>query len=123
MEQQQIDQSLRLSNLIKALNVNQSEFAKTLGMAQPNISRILNGGAQVSIELVNKISNAYKQVNLHWLLTGDGEMFLDGPQAPSPADESSADSVPQAKRRLEILEERVEQLEKIIRKGGKDFGK
>ena len=116
MEQQQIDQSLRLKKLIKALNVNQSELAKTLGMAQPNISRILNGGAQVSIELVNKISNVYKQVNLHWLLTGDGEMLFEkNPQVD--------ELLPNIIEGKGTLEERMERLEDVVRGLVKSFEK
>lgn len=116
MEQQQIDQSLRLKKLIKALNVNQSELAKTLGMAQPNISRILNGGAQVSIELVNKISNVYKQVNLHWLLTGDGEMLFEK----NPQVDELLPSIIEGKG---TLEERMERLEDVVRGLVKSFEK
>ena len=114
MEQQQIEQIQRLKELIKALNINQSDFAKRLGMAQPNISRVLSGKNQVSIEVVNRISNVYAQVNLHWLLTGEGEMLFE---KGVPTDELPNTSVTKG-----TLEERMERLEEIVKKLVKDFG-
>lgn len=110
MEQYQIDQSIRLKNLIQALNQNQSTFAKSLGMAQPNINRMISGRNQVSVEVLNRISIVYKLVNLHWLLTGDGEMFLEDKNSRG----GKADFVTE-KGRLEELEVRVDRIEEIIK--------
>jgi transcriptional regulator with XRE-family HTH domain len=110
MEQQQIDQSLRLKQLIKALNLNQSSFAKSLGMTQPNISRMINGEGKISAEVLNGIMNTHKDVNLHWLLTGHGEMFLEKNL------QANEDEVGYRKGRLEDLEERVERLERVVKK-------
>ena len=103
MDETQIDQSLRLKKLIKELNLNQSSFAKSLGMTQPNISRMVNGESKLSMEVLNGITKAHRQVNLHWLLTGDGEMFFE---KSSPAEEPSAGIIIKG-----TLEERVERLE------------
>jgi transcriptional regulator with XRE-family HTH domain len=115
MDQNQIDQSIRLKKLIKALNLNQSSFAKSLGMTQPNISRMVNGEGKVSVEVINGITKNYTEVNLHWLLTGDGEMFLD-----SKGLQANEDAVVYGKGWLEGLEERVTRLEREmeqLRKG------
>lgn len=118
MEQYRIDQSIRLRKLIKALNLNQSGFAKSLGMKQPNISRMVNGESNISMEVLNGITNVHKQVNLHWLLTGDGEMFLDEIEK---KDNQLNESPLRGKGRLEELEERVERLEKVVGLFGKDL--
>ncbi len=111
MEQYQIDQSIRLKNLIQALNQNQSTFAKSLGMAQPNINRMISGRNQVSVEVLNRISIVYKWVNLHWLLTGDGEMFF------YVKGETNLDvyEMPATNDKWEKLEERVERLEETVK--------
>jgi transcriptional regulator with XRE-family HTH domain len=122
MQQQRIDQNIRLKNLIKALDLNQISFASSLGMAQPNISRMISGEGRVSIEVLNRISDRYKQVNLHWLLTGIGEMFLD--DLPDKISQVNEDSVPYTgKGRLEELEERLERLEEHLRGSVKKGGK
>lgn len=114
MEQNQIDQSRRLQQLIKALKMNQSKFAKQLGVTQPNISRMVTGESRISTEILNRIILAYKNVNLHWLLTGEGEMFIIGPdEKPAQVEESN---VVAGKGRLEDLEERVERLEEAMKR-------
>jgi transcriptional regulator with XRE-family HTH domain len=125
MEQDQIEQGARLSKLVKALNFNQSTFARSLDMTQPNISRMLSGESKISAEALSRIIHTYKQVNLHWLLTGEGEMFL----APAHDVGSQVKETPdpyqaaKAKGKLEDLEDRIEQLEAAVRKLVKDLGK
>lgn len=77
MEEIQIDQGTRLKALMKALNLTQTEFAVSLGMTQPNVNRMMSGRNKISMEVLNGLGKEYKHVNLHWLLTGYGEMFLD----------------------------------------------
>lgn len=117
MEEKQIEQSLRLEKLIKALNLNQSSFAESLGMTQPNISKIVSGKNQVSVEVLNRIARVYRQVNLHWLLTGVGEMVFE---KNTQTEELLVDTVAKENG---TLEERVEQLEEMMRNLVKDFGK
>lgn len=112
MEQYQIDQGIRLKNLIQALNQNQTTFAKSLGMAQPNINRMISGRNQVSVEVLNRISIVYKWVNLHWLLTGDGEMFFYEEEEKNP----EVNEVSGIKDKWEELDERVERLEETVKK-------
>src|SRR5215203_4569222 len=78
MKDSQLDQGLRLQQLIKALNINQKDFAKSLGMTQPNISKMINRANKISAEAINQITRVYKNVNVYWLLSGEGEMFLPG---------------------------------------------
>jgi transcriptional regulator with XRE-family HTH domain len=121
MEQNQIEQSLRLKKLMKALNLNQSLFAKSLGVTQPNISRMVSGESKISAEILSRITGTYKQLNLHWLLTGDGEMFLY--KTNDTITQVNEEYAPKGKGKLEDLEERVERLEAAVRRLLKDGGK
>jgi predicted transcriptional regulator len=122
MDQQQIDQSIRLKKLIKTLGLNQTLFAQSLGMTQPNISRMVSGDGKISLEVLNRITDIYKNVNLHWLLTGEGTMFTHVIPT-EPMREVNEIPVYKGKGRLEDLEERVERLEKIVGRLTKDDGK
>ena len=116
MQQIQIEQGVRLKNLIKALNLRQESFARSLGMTQPNISRTVNGETKISVEVLNRIIDTYKNVNMHWLLTGDGTMFLDESKEKSrQVEEPAVGYTAGGKGRLEELEERVERLEEVVR--------
>jgi hypothetical protein len=122
MNQQQIDQSIRLKKLIKMLGLNQTLFAQSLGMTQPNISRMVSGDGKISLEVLNRITDIYKNINLHWLLTGEGTMFTHVIPT-EPMREVNEIPVYKGKGRLEDLEERVERLEKIVGRLTKDDGK
>jgi transcriptional regulator with XRE-family HTH domain len=113
MEQNQIEQNIRLRKLLKVLKVNQSDFGKSLGMTQSNISRMTSGGNKVSVEVLNRMADKYQQVNLHWLLTGVGEMFLDAVENT----DSHVDKEPaNRKEELEELREVVSRLEEMVKK-------
>ena len=88
-------------------------------MAQPNISRMINGGSNLSVEMLNRLAMRYKQVNLHWLLTGLGEIFFEVvPENNAQVKEDQAiyktDSMVGLEGRLERLEEVVAQLVKKL---------
>ena len=117
MEQIQIEQGIRLQKLIKALNFNQASFAKSLGMTQPNISRMVSGTGKISVEVLNRIINTYKKVNLHWLLTGEGAMFMEEPERKSiQVNEPPGNYAVPGKGRLEELEARIGRLEEAVRR-------
>ena len=65
------------------------------------------------VEALNRITRRYKQVNLHWLLTGNGNMFFDEPD--SAGSQMNEDQVVYGKGRLEELEARVERLEALVK--------
>lgn len=114
MDHLQIEQGIRLRQLIKALKLNQATFAKSLGMTQPNISRMIGGGNTISVKVLNAITEAYKNVNLQWLLTGEGAMFKDEAEQGGQVKEPPLRYAARGKGRLEELEERLERLEEEV---------
>lgn len=55
--------------------MTQAEFAKPLEIPCTAISKYETGQINPSAEVLSKIGKIYK-VNLNWLLTGDGDIFL-----------------------------------------------
>ncbi len=51
----------RIRDLRKSLKLNQSEFAKTLGVTQTTICNVESGKAGYSIELLTKIAETYNK--------------------------------------------------------------
>ena len=120
MEQYQIDQGIRLKKLIKVLNLNQVEFAKSVGVTQPNISKIANGESSLSAELLARMADVYTQINLHWLLTGSGEMFFEAvPNKNIQANE--AIGVTNTKERIEELKDIIEKAKRTVNRLLKDL--
>ncbi|EMJ45874.1 helix-turn-helix domain-containing protein [Leptospira santarosai] len=64
----------RLSEAISVLDINQTEFANSIGSSQQTISRWISGKLTITridalaVEAVHKISH-------QWLLNGKGQMF------------------------------------------------
>ncbi|MCY9733585.1 helix-turn-helix domain-containing protein [Paenibacillus alvei] len=59
----------RIKCIRKENNLNQSQFAKNIGISQGNLSEIEMGNSKPSAETLISIRNQYN-VNLNWLLTG-----------------------------------------------------
>lgn len=66
----------RLRELIEVLGFNQVEFANSIGLTQATISRYLSGEREINTTTILAIKAVYK-VNPNWLLTGEGELFVD----------------------------------------------
>lgn len=69
--------SERLRELIKALGETQSSFAERVGTSQSTIATAIMRGTRLSTHIMGKIIKAYPQINLDWLLTGEGCMFIE----------------------------------------------
>lgn len=65
----------RLNILLGLLNLNPNKFSKICGLHQSTFNDAVNGKRMISGESLIKISAAFPQVNLDWLLTGHGEVF------------------------------------------------
>lgn len=59
------------------LGVSQREFEKRCGLAQGTIPSIKIKGP--SVDVLMKISSAYPDLNLNWLVNGSGDMLITAP--------------------------------------------
>ena len=55
---------------------NQSQFAEILGVTQTTLSKYEKGTSDIPDEIKVKLSTF--GINLHWLLTGEGSVFIEG---------------------------------------------
>lgn len=65
----------RLRQIRKILNLQQKDFADKVGISQGFLSELESNKKAPSHTLLIAISHVFK-VNLNWLLTGEGEMFI-----------------------------------------------
>jgi transcriptional regulator with XRE-family HTH domain len=68
--------SERLRNVILALGMNQADFANSIGTTPATLSRQINGVHRVDKQAALAIQ-AVHNISAEWLLTGEGEMFLE----------------------------------------------
>lgn len=72
-----MDHKELLNDLLAALSLSKKKFAEGLGLSQGNVSDWFNKpNARPSIGALKRISEVYN-VNLNWLVTGEGQMFKD----------------------------------------------
>ena len=70
----------RIKSVRIALKLTQEEFSKILGVTKQYVSLVENSKCDLSKDKLIKLFLDYK-INLHWLLTGEGSMFLsDSPE-------------------------------------------
>ena len=68
-----VDFTKRLQKVIDFYDETASSFAEKIGVQRSSISHILSGRNKPSLDFVMKVTNAYPEVNLYWLLNGKGE--------------------------------------------------
>lgn len=66
--------NLRLQQFLKAMNISQSHFADTIGVARANVSHIIAGRNKPGFDFLLRMSKHYPSLNLEWLITGKGSM-------------------------------------------------
>lgn len=64
----------RIKKVIDYLNISQAEFAKEINTQRANISHILAGRNNPSIDFLQKLLKRYPEINAEWLLLGHGNM-------------------------------------------------
>ena len=78
----------RLNLVIEYYNMTHNSFAKSLGMHNgSNIKRLITLNRTPQISTVNKISEAYPNLNMDWLRTGSGQMISNLPESLSDNDD------------------------------------
>jgi SOS-response transcriptional repressor LexA len=109
----------RLKIIRETIGVSQTEFARVLDVAPSFISGIERDKKDVSRELLQKLLEKY-QININWLLSGSGMMFLN-------ENNRESENPPQIPRlgammdeRLETIESRMAEIENRIREINKD---
>jgi transcriptional regulator with XRE-family HTH domain len=65
----------RLKTIREILKLNQKDFGEPINIGLQNISKYERDEVKPSYEALEKITNQYK-INLNYLVTGMGEMFL-----------------------------------------------
>ena len=64
----------RLFQLIESLNLTNVQFADAIGIERSTLSHIKTERSKPSLELIYKIMKQYPEVNLEWLILGEGSM-------------------------------------------------
>ena len=75
----------RIAHIIRAKNLTAAEFAIRLGIQPSNISHLLSGRNNPSLDFVRKLKETFPEYNLDWIVFGTGPMTVSEPFLPPTA--------------------------------------
>lgn len=78
MDERASELARRIKAVRKALNVTQNDFAKSLGVSRSYLSEVETEKGKPSVEMVLGIAEKHEKVSLEWLLTGKGDVLING---------------------------------------------
>jgi transcriptional regulator with XRE-family HTH domain len=67
----------RIEVLLDYFGLSASAFADKLGVQRSGLSHLMSGRNKPSLDLVMKITESFPEVDLYWLLNGDGQFPKD----------------------------------------------
>lgn len=110
--------SERIKDFLQEKNITQKDFCDVTGYNDRNLSNILTGRTKVpKIDLIAAFIKFYPEVDVRWLVLGEGEMFTDTSAPANLGDklenmESVIDHLARKVTELEVLKEQVRALRK-----------
>lgn len=66
----------RISHIIRAKNLTAAEFAIQLGIQPSNVSHLLSGRNNPSLDFVKKLKETFPEYSLDWIVLGQGPMTV-----------------------------------------------
>ena len=72
----------RIAHIIRAKNLTAADFALRLGIQPSNISHLLSGRNNPSLDFVKKLKETFPEYSLEWIIFGRGPITVSEPFAP-----------------------------------------
>ena len=101
----------RIKEIIAGTGLNDSAFAKKIGVQQMTLWRQLNGTRKMGLETIMAIANEFPDINCNWLLRGEGNMFLGADKKDRRLD-NLIDVITMQQETIRNLQEKIKQLQK-----------
>ena len=97
----------RIAHIIRAQNLTAAEFALRLGIQPSNISHLLSGRNNPSLDFVKKLKETFPEYSLDWIIFGKGPMTVSEPFAPLPPVDHQTSVPVQDEKPLSEVEESI----------------
>ena len=65
----------RINLIMKAKNINASQFADEINIQRSGMSHILSGRNNPSLDFIKRVLSRYPEIDTDWLIFGKGEMY------------------------------------------------
>ena len=73
----------RIKTIQSTTKMSQQDFAKAIGVAPGSLSSVYSGRTQPTNNYVLGIHKAFPEINLYWLMFGEGDMYVESPEESS----------------------------------------
>lgn len=67
----------RVEKILKHYGLSASAFAEKISVQRSSISHILSGRNKPSLDFIDKVLQAFPEIDLLWLLSGKGQLHCD----------------------------------------------
>jgi transcriptional regulator with XRE-family HTH domain len=96
----------RLKVVFDTQNISQKKFSDILGIGQSTLNNYLTGVSEPNFKNIKLLATAFPNLNINWLLTGEGGMYID-------ISIESLESIEILNRRMEGIEDSPPQYEGV----------
>ena len=93
----------RFKQLLEEKNLTATRFAAMIKVNASAMSHILNGRSKPGFDVLDKIAQAFPDVNLNWLISGKGSLYNNRISTPA----KEAEKIPVKKHLVEEQEKRL----------------
>ena len=77
MKAKNLDNALRIKEIMEYFHLNQTEFAEKTGIPKSNLSKILGGAYACGPGTMNRVALAFTNISKDWVLYGIGTMLAN----------------------------------------------
>tara|TARA_R110000868_G_scaffold410139_1_gene697328 strand:- start:376 stop:747 length:372 start_codon:yes stop_codon:yes gene_type:complete len=101
----------RLEKILDFYGLSAAVFADTISVQRSSISHLLSGRNKPSLEFVLKVTTAFPEVNLYWLLNGKGAFPSKQEKLTTPTPQSNL-NLPE--KNIQEKKETTKKIDKVI---------
>jgi hypothetical protein len=100
----------RLSMIMRRFGLNNKKLAEICGCTAASISKMFLTGKELTPEYQRNLKKEFPELNMNWLIIGEGRMILDGTaqQQPAPAQPQGDTQLQELKLQLSKIEGKFE---------------
>jgi hypothetical protein len=105
----------RIIHFISEMGMSARQFDLSIGTANGYILRMEKNNASVGSDVIERIAKKYPKINLVWLITGEGEMFVTEPVQRTEISDFEVQKIIQKEVDSKLLEQKEDLLKDILR--------
>lgn len=109
----------RLRVFLEEQSISKNDFDKRIGASNGYIGKQIKNSASIGTDVIEKIISIFPQLNIIWLLTGEGPMLLEKEQEmtlndPPPTYEAKSLRKLNIDEEIACLKKEIQMLEQIV---------